>query len=337
MLVRQGSRGRALVIAGIFVAALSACGGGGSKPSTFPSTTPDEASTTTSAGGGGTGKCFTDPGTQKARVRFVNLFTNATYPSGDIDIWQGFGPDDGCGKKLTTVPYGTASDYIDVTASDESGNWNAVAYVGGSAKDDDQIISQGETWKGGEQVTFIFTAGEGQSNLPPAAGSDQAFFETSEPGDESTLTTVSGKAVVAIGASSLQYLLKDQAWVTGIDGQTGCLQAVGDTENSRTNVGGTSLVVYPVDPGSLSLGLYPSQPGDCTGTPTSARRRSTPPRARARSSSCTARTPTTSSCWSFPSSESWPTSGACADHVLLRRHDVSAQGCGRRRAEGRAA
>ena len=45
------------------------------------------------------------------------------------------------------------------------------------------------------------------------------------------------------------------------------MKAAGDTESTRTNIGGTQLVQYTTDPGSLSLGLYPSNPGKCTGTP----------------------------------------------------------------------
>jgi hypothetical protein len=78
---------------------------------------------------------------------------------------------------------------------------------------------------------------------------------------------VAGKAVLGIAATSLQYVLPDGAWVAGLAGQTACLQAVGDTESTRTNIGGTQLVPYTVAPGSLSLGLYPSDPGKCAGAP----------------------------------------------------------------------
>ena len=113
MVVRRHMRSRALVIVGISALLLAACGGGGSsKPAAAPSDSTDPGGVTTTSGntgGGGNGKCFTDPGPQKARVRFVNLFTNATYPSGDIDVWQGFSGTDSCGKKLATVPFGRAA------------------------------------------------------------------------------------------------------------------------------------------------------------------------------------------------------------------------------------
>ena len=225
--------------------------------------------TTTTTSGistGGNGDCFTKPGTQKARVRFVNLYTNSTYPASDIEVLQGYSGTDPCGKKLATVPFGHASDYIDVTASDETGNWSAVAYVGGSTAKDHEIITQSETWKGGEQVTITFEGAEPAPGLPPSSGGDQAFFETSTSGDAS-LPAVAGKAVLGIAATSLQYVVKDGAWVAGVTGQAGCLKAVGDSSGITTNIGGTQLVQYTVDPGSLPVGLYPSVPGKCAGAP----------------------------------------------------------------------
>jgi hypothetical protein len=273
VIVRSSRRGGALIGIAISAALLfSACGGGGSSKASG-STSPDgtNAATTTEArdaGGGGSSKCFTTPGDQKAKVRFVNLFTNSTYPQGDIDVWQGYGATDGCGEKLATVKYGEASDYIDVTAADQDGNWSASAYLPGFADEDHQIINQTETWKGGEQVTIVFSQGDPESGQPPVSGSVQAFFEHDNEAttDSGAIQPVAGKAVLAIAATSLQYVVKDGAWVPGLAGQTKCLLGVGDTENTRTNIGGTSLVIYPVAPGSLDLGLFPSQPGTCTGT-----------------------------------------------------------------------
>jgi hypothetical protein len=247
---------------------LAACGGGSSKPSAAdPTSGGDGAVTTTSAGdtgGGGNGKCFTDPGPQKARVRFVDLFTNATYPTGDIDVWQGFSGTDACAKKLATVPYGSASDYIDVTASDSSGNWSTIAFIAGSVADDHEIITQTETWKGGEQVTIVFQNQDPTSGNGPAAGSDQSFFE-SHSDVNSTLDAVPGKALVAIGTAAIQYVVPDGAWRAGISGTSGCLKTADDTDTTSTNIGGTSLIPYPVAPGSLQVSLYPSAPGTCTG------------------------------------------------------------------------
>ncbi|MDQ1386274.1 MAG: hypothetical protein QOG65_3653 [Actinomycetota bacterium] len=269
MVVRRHLRTRALVILGISALLLAACGGGGgSKPAAAPSdsTAPGGVTTTTGGdtGGSGNGKCFTDPGPQKARVRFVNLFTNATYPSGDIDVWQGFSGADSCGKKLATVPFGTASDYMEVTAADPSGNWSTIAFVAGSRADDHQIITQTETWKGGEQVTIVFQAQDPKSGNGPASGADQTFFESHSDVNH-TLDAVPGKALIAIGAASIQYVVPDGAWRAGIAGGAGCLKTATDTDNTSTSIGGTSQVPYAVTPGALQLSLYPSQPGTCTG------------------------------------------------------------------------
>ena len=274
VIVRQHPRSRALVTLGIAsVLLLAACGGGGgsSKPSSTPTSgngSLDSSTTTTNSGGGGNGTCLQPPGPQKARVRFVNLFTNSTYPSGAIDVLQGFSGKDACAKKLATLPFGTASDYIDVTATDDSGDWQMVAFTPGSTDDNHEIISQTETWKGGEQVTFVIQGQDPTSGNGPSAGGDQAFFEKNSAGNtESSLAIAPDKASVGIGAASIQYVVKDGAWVAGVTGKPGCLKATGDTDTTRTNIGGTSVVPYVLDPGSTAISLYPSDPGTCTGTP----------------------------------------------------------------------
>jgi hypothetical protein len=264
VIARQPLRIRALVVIVASAALLlSACGGGSDKPSSTPSTNGgggSDTTTTASSDAGGNGKCFTTPGSQTAKVRFVNLYTNDTYPQGDIDVYEGFGAKDACGEKLATVPYGEASDYIDVTALDESGNWSVTSYVAGSPDDDHQIINQSETWKGGEQVTIVYAAGDPDFGTTEANGSDQAFFENDPEEGSSSIKTVPGKAVVAIGATALQYVVPDDAWKAGVAGTTGCLLGPNDTETSSTNIGGTSLLEYPITPGSAELGLYKVNP-----------------------------------------------------------------------------
>jgi hypothetical protein len=267
-------RGRARALVGfgaVAVLLFAACGGGGGSKSSDTTSPANGAATnvttSTGGGGGGNGQCFQDPGPQKARVRYVNLFTNAAYPSGDIEVRQGFSAKDACGKKLATVKYGEASDYIDVTAGDSSGNWETGAYPVGAIDEDHLIISQTETWKGGEQVTIIVMAQDPSSGNRPSSGGNQVFFEKPVSDINPGINPVPGKGMVVIGAAPVQYVAaKDAAWVAGIAGQTKCLMTVGDTENTRTNIGGTSLVPYLVTPGSISLSLYKSQPGTCTGT-----------------------------------------------------------------------
>lgn len=249
---------------------LAACGGGDDSAS--PSTTTSgsasgsEGSTTVTTSGGASGSCYTKPGSQHAKVRFVNLFTNATYPSSDIAVRQGYGAKDPCGKELAKLPFGSASDYIDVAASDESGNWNVTGFVGDARTDDNKIITQSETWKGGERVTVVFEGAEAGSGLPPSSGGDQTFFETEGSDGTESFSAVSGKAALGIAASAVQYSDKDGAWVAGVSGTSGCLKAAGDTDSTRTNIGGTTLAQYPVAPGSITLSLYNSDPGTCSGT-----------------------------------------------------------------------
>jgi hypothetical protein len=252
---------------------LAACGGDDDSSGT-EAPAVDEGDPTTVPGDGdggdtgadGDGECFVEPGDQTARVRYVNLFTNDSYPEGELDIWEGFGPSDGCGEKLATVPYGTATDYIEVNARDDAGNWETTAYIAGESGDEFRLVNQTATWLGGEQVTIVFTPADPSSAVTPASGTVQAFYEISESADE-TFAPVDGQAVLGIGATALQYTLPDEAWVPGIEGVSGCVLGVNDTDTGRTLIAGTQLVVYQVDPGPLELSLHPGDPATCSGPP----------------------------------------------------------------------
>jgi hypothetical protein len=269
--VRASNLARLAAVLAVAALVLTGCGDdSGSESSGTAKAASDGSatSTTASAGSAGKGDCYSTPGKQKARVRFVNLFTNATYPAGSIDVYEGSSATDPCGKKLATVPFGSASDYIDVTALSDSGSWTATAYIAGSTDDEHRIIDQGETWSGGEAVTIVFAGTEPSdvdTGLPPSSGSVQAFFENGD--SPAVAEPPAGKAALGIAATSLQSVDPDGAWRAGVSGQAGCLMAEGDTESTSTSIGGTQIVTYPIDPGSLSLGLFPSDPGTCTDTP----------------------------------------------------------------------
>ncbi len=246
---------------------LAACGGGGNGAEASPDTrAPGTTAGTTEGSGGGKGDCSREPGEQKARVRFVNAYTNPTYRSNDIEVWQGYGVDDACRRKLATVPFGTASDYVEVTATDGDGNWNMVAYVD-RASDDIRIVEQGETWTGGEQITFVIEGGDPGSGGRPSAGGVQAVYEKSPKAGDVAVEAVPGRAVIGIGSYALEHVLDDNAWSAGADLQGACLESDGDTGSRREVIGGTDLVSFTVDPGGLVLGLFPSRAGNCAGTP----------------------------------------------------------------------
>jgi hypothetical protein len=246
---------------------LGACSGTSkpnAEPTGDPSTSGARASTPTTAA---KVQCRTRPGTQKARIRFVNLYTNPTYPKSDIDVWQGTGGSDPCARKLATVPFGAASDYIDVTASEESGKWSATAFVAGSTDKEHEIVSQSETWVGGEQAMVVFRGAAPRDGAPAAAGADEAFLEKTAEGTAAAVFPEPGQAALAIVGSALRYVVNDGEWVAGAVGKPGCLKALSDTDINTTHISTTQLLRYTVDPGSLKLALYPIDPDDCVGAP----------------------------------------------------------------------
>ena len=263
---RYSARRRAVVGFGdLAILLLAACGGGGSSKSASSrrGSTDDDQRHDEHDGrgpGGGNGQCFTNPGPQKARVRFVNLFTNATYPSGDIDVWQGFSGNDPCGKKLATVQYGTASDYIDVTAGDSSGNWDAAAYPPGPTDEDHQIISQTETWKGGEQVTIVFMGQDPSSgNGPSVRRRPGVLREAHRPRPTSRSRRCRARRCSPSARRRCSTSTKDGAWVAGITGQSGACPQSATRRPRRPTSAARRLVPYTVDPGSVNLGSVPER------------------------------------------------------------------------------
>ena len=224
--VRPSARPRALVALTVASALVFGACGGKSHSKSTPST---QAPSTATASGVSTGttavkaRCETPPGKQTARIRFVNLYTNPKYPKSAVDVWQGLGADDPCAKKLTTVPFGQAGDYVDITASDASGNWSAAAYVAGSNDKAHEIVVQGEKWLGGEQATMVFegAAPQAGAGASPSAGSDQTFLEKNNVGDPGLLVPEAGKAALGV-TSALKNVVDNGTWVVGSP-KSGCI------------------------------------------------------------------------------------------------------------------
>ncbi|MCL4292387.1 MAG: hypothetical protein KJ056_05085 [Acidimicrobiia bacterium] len=254
---------RSLALGAAAAMLLAACGGGGGGNSKAEEPGGETAATSTSTTSGARGDCFTEPGKQKARVRFVNLYSDAKHPAAEIQVFQGAGFEDPCGKKLVTVPYGEASDYIDVTASDEEGDWDAVAYLG-EPSDDTELVSQGATFEGGEQQTVVFFGGELRDGGQTRAGAVTTFAEKLPAGSEPSIAPQPGQAVIGFWAASLESVVEDNFWNAGVVGQGTCLV---NTEGSSDIIGGTSLLTYAAAPGSPSVGLFPSDNKGCSGTP----------------------------------------------------------------------
>jgi len=268
MAARSRSRRHAYIALAVLCALLLGACGGKSKSESQPPTSAPSSDTSHSISTETTvakAECTTAPGKQKGRIRFVNVYTNPKYPKRDIDVWQGLSATDPCAKKLTTVPFGKASDYIDITASDASGNWSAAAYIAGSTDKNHEIVVQGETWLGNEQVTMAFEGAAPQTGAPASAGIAQTFLEKNNIGEPALFVPAAGKAALGI-TSALQTVAKDGAWLAAVTGRPGCLQALSDTTSRRSSVAGTRLVRYSVDPGSLELALHRIS-GSCSGPP----------------------------------------------------------------------
>ena len=265
-----------MIVLGVLCVLLFGACSGKSKSENTPATGPQPSPTTATTATTGRSRvttqtsvakaiCTTTPGTQTARIRFVNLYTNPKYPKRAIDVWQGLGASDPCAKKLTTVPFGKASNYIDITASNEAGDWSAAAYIAGSTDKNHKIVVRGARLLGNEQATMVVEGAAPRTGVPASAGRDQTFLEKNNLGKPALLVPTAGKAALGITAA-LPTAAENGAWLAAVTGKAGCLPALTDTASNRTTISGTRLVRYSVDPGSLRLALHGGS-GGCTGRP----------------------------------------------------------------------
>ena len=252
----------AAVALGITLVTLLGVCGGKSKSENAPS---PSASTTDKNGAGvatestvAKAKCETTPGKQKARIRFVNVYTNKTYPKSDIDIWQGLSATDPCAKKLTTVPFGQASDYIDITPSNEAGDWSAAAYVAGATDRSHEIVVRGGNlagWRAGDDGGRGRRAARRRSRQRgPGPDVPRGEQRSANPRCSFRLRARPHSASRARCRPSS----KTASWFAGV-GKSTCLRSLSDTASHRTTIGGTQVVRYSVDPGSLDVAVLPEQ------------------------------------------------------------------------------
>ncbi|GGM17762.1 hypothetical protein [Nakamurella endophytica] len=259
--------------------AVTGCGGSGGPA--LPAAADAGPGADLGAGPAGDGDGFTefggDPtGTSSLRtvpldmqIRLVNLWTPAGGHTGRaVDVWVG-SPRYG-GKRLATVPYGTAGAFFAPEVLDPQGQggsgphvpWTVAFYASGGTSDDDLLMTQGETSAPGQRLTFLA--------LPPDPGgrgmSLQVFADRigSDPSGggwdrPDVPTPPAGAAVLVLNAAATQHSGPGSGtgptYRPGVDGR--CLPALdpdtgepADLDGGAALLGGTSSLAYAVPAGA---------------------------------------------------------------------------------------
>lgn len=241
-------------------ALVAACGGSSGDGPTNGAETAGPGATTTGGGGGSAGR------PSGAKVRIVNVYNGGpTAPS--IDVYAAPWVVEGA-TPLLTVPYGTATDFFDPTVSDETGNMFLSFYRHGETGNGVEVMSQTETLKGGEIITYTLmsdheTRDDGTPKLylqslyhAPGGGE---FDATPEPGTGILLLNMHGVE------PAITRPPDGESWF--LSAGHGCTKAIGDKDYSLSAAGPGDGTMYAFTPGAYSLSLHPSTSGvipDCS-------------------------------------------------------------------------
>jgi hypothetical protein len=199
-----------------------------------------------------------------AKVRIVNAYAPLNGDPGPIDVYTAPWAGDG-DTPLLSVPYGTVSEYFDPTVSDDAGDMFLSMYWAGTKGNGNELISQTETLKGGEVITFIVATGDSTQDSGRRFGSIQAFFQTASGEAFGQSTPAPGKALLFVDTNGTENVLTapdSTAWY--FSAGTGCTKAINDDANTLSGVGPGGGSTYQLDPGSYTGSIHAYASDDTT-------------------------------------------------------------------------
>ena len=235
------------------------CSSGGSAPSGAassdggPGSPASSAATGVPSAGGGLPAGNRPSG---AKVRIVNAYAPLNGDPGPIDVYAAPWAGDG-DAPLLSVPYGTVSEYFDPTVSDDAGDMFLSMYWAGTKGNGNELVSQTETLKGGEVITFIVATGDSTQDSGRRFGSIQAFFQTASGGTFGQSTPAPGKALLIVDTTGVENVIaKPDSATWFFSAGTGCTKGINDDANSLTGAGPGSGGTYQLDPGSYTGSIH---------------------------------------------------------------------------------
>ena len=238
---------------------LAGCSSGGSGPAGAGASADSPGASVTSGASGVPAASLGLPDGHRpsgAKVRIVNAYAPLNGDPGPIDVyaapWAGEGD-----KPLLSVPYGTVSDYFDPTVSDDAGDMFLSMYWAGTKGNGSELVSQTETLKGSEVITFIVATGDSAQDSGRRFGSIQAFFQKASGGTFGQSTPAPGKALLIVDTTGVENVIaKPDSTTWFFSAGTGCTKGINDDANSLTGAGPGSAGTYQLDPGSYTGSIH---------------------------------------------------------------------------------
>ena len=199
-----------------------------------------------------------------AKVRIVNAYAPLNGDPGPLDIYAAPWAAEG-DTPLLSVPYGTVSAYFDPTVFDDAGDMSLSAYWAGTQGNGSELISQDETLKGGEVITFIITTGSNSQDSGRRFGGIQPFFQKASGGTFGQATPAPGKALLIVDTNGVENVIaKPDSATWFFSAGKGCTKGINDDANSLTGAGPGSGGTYQLDPGAYTGSLHAYAKDDAT-------------------------------------------------------------------------
>jgi hypothetical protein len=191
-----------------------------------------------------------------AKVRVANLYNPITSDPGPIDIYAAPWVDAGA-KPLLSVPYGQVSPAFDPTVSDDAGDMFLSIYASGVTGNGNELMSQTETLKGGENIVFYLGTGDLQDSGKYGGALGTEFGVSS--GDVGNPTMAPGTALLTISAIGLDKIVKNPdttSWIVSLG--HGCAPGInGDANDISIIDPGTTGADYPLVAGQTTISFHP--------------------------------------------------------------------------------
>lgn len=245
-------------------ALVAACGGTGGDGPANGMVTAGPGATTSGENGGSRGQ------PSGAKVRIVNVY-NGGPTAASIDVYAAPWVLDGA-TPLLSVPYGTASEFFDPTVADDQGNMFLSFYRHGETGNGTEVMSQTETLKGGEVITYVLMSdAEMREDGTPKLYLQSLFHGST--GGVLAATAAPDNGVILVNMHGLEPAVAQPAdggsWFMSTG--KGCTKAIGNDEFTLDAAWPGDGTRYELAPGDYTLSFHPSPVGDfpnCSTTPT---------------------------------------------------------------------
>lgn len=214
----------------------------------------------------GPGSPTTLPTLTGAKIRLVNLYLPPEGQPEKVDVYAGIAiGEEVAGEPIHTLGLGESTEYFEPPATTDGSSAVLSFFPEGVKAVDDLLINFEQTMADGDQWTVVLSRGTERSDGKPPFGFQTIGDKAAASGQAAVPEPGAGKGQVIGFGGALVNLLgqEDNSFTFGVPGK-GCLTPA-DPAMQGVNVGGTSVVPFDVDPGTVEVAAYDAVDVECSG------------------------------------------------------------------------